>query len=63
MPGRRSGAPIMRDYLVIVDRGEPYPVRAPSSFEAWKQAIEANPSAGRIEVRAASHSLVLQRHV
>lgn len=51
----------MRDYLVIVNRGQPQPVQAPDSFTAWKQAIEANPDALRVEVKAANHALILSR--
>lgn len=46
----------MRNYLVIINRGEPKPVQAPDSFTAWKDAIEANPDAQRVEVKAASHA-------
>ena len=52
---------MMRDYLVIINRGTPQPVQAPDSFTAWKQAIEANPDATRVEVKAANHALILSR--
>jgi hypothetical protein len=51
----------MRDYLVIINRGTPQPVQAPDSFTAWKDAIEANPDAQRVEVKAVAHSLILSR--
>lgn len=51
----------MRDYLVIINRGEPKPVQAPDSFTAWRDAIEANPGAQRVEVKAVAHSLILSR--
>lgn len=51
----------MRDYLVIINRGEPKQVQAPDSFTAWKDAIEAHPEATRVEVKAANHALILSR--
>lgn len=51
----------MRDYLVIINRGTPQPVQAPDSFTAWRDAIEANPDAQRVEVKAVAHSLILSR--
>jgi len=51
----------MRDYLVIINRDTPQPVQAPDSFTAWKQALEANPDATRVEVKAVSHSLTFSR--
>lgn len=51
----------MRNYLVIINRGEPKPVQAPDSFTAWRDAIEANPDAQRVEVKAANHALILDR--
>lgn len=51
----------MRDYLVTINRGTPQPVQAPDSFTAWRDAIEANPDAQRVEVKAVAHSLILSR--